>query len=67
MPWDSEKFRIVYYEQLISNGSPEVHMQVVDGSKHAMILDRNGYALLRKTVLSLIPKSGLIGNLSFVK
>ena len=53
MPWDSEKFRIVYYEQLIANGSPKAQMQVVDGSIHAMILGRNGYALLGKTILSL--------------
>lgn len=48
---------LTYYEQLISNGSPKVHMQIVEGSPHSLSMDRNGYALLRKTVLRLINES----------
>ena len=45
---------LTYYEQLISNGSPRVHMEVVDGSPHGIIWNETGRQKINKSVLSII-------------
>ena len=45
---------LTYYEQLISNGSPKVHMEVVDGSPHGMLWNENGREKINKSVLAII-------------
>lgn len=45
---------LTYYEQLISNRSPRVHMEVVDGSPHGMIWSETGRQKINKSVLSII-------------
>ncbi len=53
---------LTYYEQLLSAGSPFVHMQVIEGVGHGILRDSLGFETIRKILFTEIDHETTVNN-----